>query len=96
MRRIDEVIAQRRRPGPASSKPCLSLHGDERRNRVRSGLALEEGRLELLVPPRRGHSSLASFGFLACGGAGPEGAELPGRTDFRIRPSAGMRILPCA
>jgi hypothetical protein len=33
MRSIDEVIAQRTRPGLASSKPCLSLHGDEQRGR---------------------------------------------------------------
>ena len=55
-----------------------------------------EGRLELLVPRAKGPFQPRFFGFLACGGAGPEGAELPGRTDFRTRPSAGMLILPCA
>jgi hypothetical protein len=54
------------------------------------------GETRTLGPAAKGPFQPRFFGFLACGGAGPEGAELPGRTDFRIRPSAGMRILPCA
>ena len=62
----------------------------------RSGWVLVKGGLELLVPPRRGHSRPRFFGFLAYGGAGPRGPSCLDGPTFQIRPSAGMLILPCA
>src|SRR5580704_193931 len=53
--------------------------------------ALEERRFELSVPPRNGHSRTGFFDFLACGSAGSEGAQLPGRT----RDFGSAHPLPC-